>query len=371
MSFLEKFKNKKIAIGIGIFVIISLGVGIFIYNKNKLNNDQMGKTENYIETYTIADNEKIFINGVIVPTISQDFNPSSEGEISKLNVTNGKIVKEGDLLFTTKNQSILDEIDGLKSQVSELKKSSTNNDPIIIAEINKLSAQISSLDKKAYLNTYAPFAGKVYLNEQSESMGEASSFMTLESTEFYMKGQSSEQDLPNLQIDDPVDVLVFSNNKKLTGRISFISDRPSTTLNDMNTGGQGNLSYYDINIAFDNQEGLVNGFHVQASIEVRDSLAKIPKSAILKNEKEAYIFEDLNGILKKQVIEIASENEDFAVVKSGLDKNDVIIRYPSQDMKEGDPVNTENIPLTEEGTKKTISKDKKDMTKASEERVGQ
>ena len=62
----------------------------------------------------------------------------TEGEISKLNVTNGKIVKEGDVLFTVKNESIISEIDSLKSQINELKKSNIDNDPIINAEINKL-----------------------------------------------------------------------------------------------------------------------------------------------------------------------------------------------------------------------------------------
>lgn len=361
MSFLEKFKNKKMIIGVGTFVIIALGAGIFIYNKNKLNNEQMTEMQSSIETYTIADNEKIFINGSIVPAKSQNFNPTEE--ISNLNVTNGKVVKEGDLLYTVKNQAILDEIDGLKAQINELKKSNTANDPLINTEISKLDAQISALDKKAYVNTSSPFSGKVYLNEQSGNMEETSPFMTVISNEFYMKGQASEQDLSKLQIDDPVDVLVFSNNKHLAGRISFISDRPSSEANDMNTGEQGNLSYYGINIAFDDQEELVNGFHVQATIEVRDSLVKIPTSAIIRIEDKAYVFKDLDGILKKQAVEISSENKEFTVVKSGLDKKDVIIRYPSEDMKEGDPINTgndhstkeniENLPETsEEGVEK-------------------
>lgn len=352
MSFFEKFKNKKVIVGVGVFVIVSLGIGGWYYNKNKLNNDQMGQMENTVETYTIADDEKIFINGVIVPSKSEDFNPSSEGKISKLNVTNGKLIKEGDLLFTTKNESVLDEIDGLKDQLSELKKSNTANDPLINTEIKKLNAQISALDKKAYVNTYAPFEGKVYLNDKSENSDEQTSLLTLQSNEFYMKGQASEQDLPKLQIDDPVDVLVFSNDKKLTGRISFISDRPSTTPNDMGAGGQENLSHYDINIAFENQENLVNGFHVQASIKVHDKLTKIPTSAIIKKEKESYVFKDLNGILKKEVIQISSENAEFTVVSSGLDKNDIIIRYPDESMEEGAPVNTGNAPVSEEGTPK-------------------
>lgn len=363
MSFLEKFKNKKVVVGLGAFVIIALGVGVFIYNKNKLNNEQLDEMQSYVETYTIADNEKIFINGTIVPTKSKDFNPTEE--ISKLNVTNGKVVKEGDLLYTVKNQSILDEIDDLKVQLSEAKKINTANDPVLKTEkdkeISKLNAQISILDKKAYTSTYAPFTGKVYLNEQSESSEQTSSLMTVISNEFYMKGQASEQDLSKLQLDDPVDVLVFSNDKNLAGRISFISDRPSSETTDMNMGGQGNLSYYDINIAFDNQEGLVNGFHVQANIEIQDSLAKIPTSAIIRIEDKPYVFKDLNGIIKKQSVEISSENEEFTVVKAGLDKKDVIIRYPSEDMKEGDPVNTgaeysteENVEILPETSKEGV-----------------
>lgn len=358
MSFSEKFKNKKIVIGVGIFIIITLGAGVFIYNKNKLNGGKSTIEESYIETYTIADNEKIFINGAITPTKSQDFNPVQD-EISKLNVTNGKVVKEGDLLYTIKNQSILDEIDGLKTQITQLKKTNTNNDPVLSAELNteisKLNAQISVLDKKAYINTYAPFAGKVYLNNQDQnSQGiEQTSFMTLQSNEFYMKGQASEQDLPKLQIDNPVDVLVFANNQKLNGRISFISDRPSTNSDQMNMGGQSNLSYYDVNISFDNQEGLTNGFHVQASIEIQGSFVKIPTSAVIESvveeKTEFYVFEDLNGILKKRIIDIYDQNDEFTTVQSGLDKNISIIRYPSEEMKEGDPVNTGNVPMNVEG----------------------
>lgn len=354
MSFLEKFKSKKILIGVGVVTVIVLVSGIFIYNKNK-NNEELGDTENYIETYTIADNEKVFINGKILPTESKDFNPSPEGEISKLNVTNGKIVKKGDLLFTCKNDSILNEIDSLKSQVSELKKANSSNDPLINTEISKLNAQISALDKKAYINTYAPFDGKVYLNEQSDNMNESTSLMTLQSNEFYMKGQVSEQDLSKLQIDDPVNVLVFSTDKTTSGRISFISDRPSTQTDEMSMGSQGSLSYYDINISFDDQEGLVNGFHVQASVEIRDSLSKIPTSCILRDENDKpYVFEDLDGILKKQIVEIASTNEEFTVIKSGLDKNDVLVRYPLEDMKEGDPINSDNVSYSDEGMAEEI-----------------
>lgn len=345
MRFIEKSKNKKILIGT--IIIIALGSGVFIFTKNNNKNDNTIKTENMIETYTIADNEKIFINGKIVPTESKDFNIPTEGEISKLNVDNGKLVKKGDLLFTTENESILNEIDSLKIQINDLEKSNSENDSIINSEINKLNSQISILNKKAYINTYAPFDGKIYLNEESNTSD--SSFMTLQSNTFYMKGIASEQDLSRLKIDDPAEVLILSTEQKIIGRISFISDRPTSSENMV--GENSSLSYYDINISFENQENLVNGFHVQASIEIIDNLSKIPTSALVKTDDEVYVFKVIDGILKKQNVEIVSSNDEFTVIKSGLDKNDIIVKYPIDNMKEGDPINFYN---SDEGTDKAI-----------------
>ena len=334
MSLLKKLKDKKVKIGIGVILLGALSIGIYYFKSDNTNSSL--SDENYVETYTIADNEKIFINGVILPTKSKEFTLPSEDEISKLNVTNGKIVKEGDPLFTVKNEAIIDEIDILKTQINELKKSNIENDPIMTSEINKLEAQVSLLDKKAYINTTAPFAGKVYFNEEGSN-----SIITLESSTFYMKGQTSEQDLPKLQIDDPVSVTVLSTNKKVSGRVSLISDRPST-----NQGGNTNpsLSYYDINISFENQENLVNGFHVQACIEITDNLCKVPTTSILRDENDKpYVFESFDGILKKQIVEIYSENEEFTIIKGGLDKQDIIVRYPSEQMSEGDLIPVDNL----------------------------
>lgn len=345
MSFLEKFKNKKIKTIVGITVVSSFLIGsYYLYTKES---NTVQSEENYVETYTIADDEKVFINGIILPTKSKEFSIPTEGEISKLNVTNGKIVKEGDILFTVKNESVISEIEILKNQISELKKSNVDNDSIINAEINKLEAQVSTLNKKAYIDTTAPFAGKVYLNDQN-SNAESVSMITLQSNTFYMKGQTSEQDLPKLQIDDPVTVTILSTSKKVTGRISSISDRPTSS--QVNNMANPSLSYYDIDISFENQEDLVNGFHVQACIKITDNLCKIPSSSILKDENDKpYVFKSYDGILKKQKVEIQSQNDEFTVVKGGLDKKDVIIRYPSNEMNEGDAIPVDTLDVDTEG----------------------
>lgn len=354
MSFFEKL-NKKVKIGICIGIVVCLGSGVFVWWKMKNpNNSAKDQAENQIETYTIADNEKIFVNGTIVPKESKDFNISADNEIDKIKVENGKSVKKGDLLFTCKNNASISEIESLKAQVDDLKKQNITNsegqaDLSVTVEMTKLNTQISVLNKKAYTSVYAPFSGKVYLNEPSENVEQPTSFMTLQSNEFYMKGQANEQDLAKMQVDQTVKVLIFSTNQTLTGRISFISDRPSTQVNDMNIE-QGSLSYYDVNIAFNDENKLVNGFHAQASLEISGGYAKVPSSAILKSEESPYVFKDLDGILKKQTVEIESKNDEYTVIKSGLSPNDIILRYPTEDMKEGDPIYPDSSINSEEGT---------------------
>ncbi|MGS2494501.1 hypothetical protein I4O85_005045 [Clostridioides difficile] len=35
----------------------------------------------------------------------------------------------------------------------------------------------------------------------------------------------------------------------------------------------------------------------------------------LKTTNHSYVFKDLDGILKKQIVDVASQNDDFAVVR--------------------------------------------------------
>ena len=47
--------------------------------------------------------------------------------------------------------------------------------------------------------------------------------------------------------------------------------------------------------------------------------------------------------MKKQIVEIHSETDEFTVIKGGLDKKDIIVRYPSEQMSEGDLIPVDNL----------------------------
>jgi HlyD family secretion protein len=351
MSFLKRFKNRRLQIYLGIAIIICICLGILSFIDKKKNVEDV--QNNLTETYTIPESEKIFINGSVVPKQSKDFDVPAGSELSSVSVQDGQEVSKGALLFTSKNEAIVSQIDSLKTQVEQYKKQkkdlpNTPENSITIktldSDISRLNKEISTLNNKAYTKTTAPFDGKVYVND-SESQAQnleqpvSSSLISLESTELYMKGQASEQDFPKLAIDQTVEILVFSTDETLAGRISSISDRPSNSVANMN-GQQGStMSYYDISVQFDSQENLVNGFHIQASVKVENSSFKIPASAIQEDKKgNTYVFKDMDGVIKKQLVDVSTHTENSAVVRSGLEENDVIIKFPTEDMKEGDPV---------------------------------
>ena len=69
----------------------------------------------------------------------------------------------------------------------------------------------------------------------------------------------------------------------------------------------------------------------------------------LSENDKPYVFKSYDGILKKQKIEIQSQNDEFTVVKDGLDKQDIIIRYPSDKMNEGDAIPVDTLGIDTEG----------------------
>ncbi|MGL5314408.1 MAG: efflux RND transporter periplasmic adaptor subunit [Peptostreptococcaceae bacterium] len=358
----EKFKKiskkKKVIVIVGISAVLVVG-GYFLIPKN--NTDVSGVVDgvtDIVETYTIPDNEKIFINGSIKPKNSKEITLEAGYEISDLKVSNGQYVNKGDALFVSKSKEILTQIDDLEQQLKDLnnQKNQASANPesdltSINSEITKTNNEIKNLKNKSYITATAPFSGKVYINSETADEQTTPSYMTVEGTEYYMTGQVSEQDLPKISKDMSVDIYIFATEGNLTGKISSILDRPSTQTDSMMGGSGSSLSYYDVVIDFDTQENLTNGFHIQASVEVENKSPKIPTTAILQDETGSFVYKAVDGSLVKQIVEIENKTDDFAILKSGLSQNDTIIKYPTEEMKEGDivPVDGMSTPMMEEG----------------------
>lgn len=343
----DKFKtNKKIQIYVGVaavLVIVVIG-GTIIYN-----NSTKEKVPT-VQTYIIPENEKIFINGLVVPKQSKEIMGPSNGATPDIRVSNGQSVKTGDVLYIVKDEAAIQEISSIKTQISNLirEKSTLQTGDVGIVSINNqiatLNTSLSAANAKAYTKVKAPFDGKVYLHTSAGSSNESSnsngSLMTVQTTEYVMNGQISEQDLSKISKDMTADVTVLSTGDTLKGRISYISDRPagaSTNATAPSAEGGSSLSFYNVVLSFDSQEGVIDGYHTQATIEVNSDKHKVPSSAILNSGDEVYVLANIDGILKKVNVEIISEGNNYSVVTGDLNQNDTIIKNPTLQMKEGDP----------------------------------
>ncbi len=337
-------KNHKK--GTAVVVVILLAAGFMVGTDYVRRTKEEQKIREKYEIYKIPAYENIDINGMVTPRESKQYANPENNSLSDISVENGQEVNDGDLLFTTKDNSVIEQINVLKSQLTSLNsqksrlsknnKDNVNNDAIasINTQISSVEAQISALNSSAYVKNTAPFAGKVYINDQN-STDMSTSFISLVSNEFFMKGYVSEDDLEKVQIDQTVSIKVNSSDKKMTGRISYVSDRPTTTkTKEM----KDNLSYYEVDISFEDQEGLVNGFHVDADLEIVSNEYKVPTTAVLKSGDSAYVMKDLYGILKKQEVTIVKTGKNVTKIVTNLEPGDKILKHPDKSMKEGDAI---------------------------------
>ena len=356
MSFKEKINNglskiksdKKIQIYLGIAIV---AVIVIIAGGIVINNREHKETQNAIHTYTIPENEKIFINGLIVPKQSKDILGPPNGVTPDIRVSNGQSVKKDDVLYIVKDQAAIDEIASIKTQIKNLinqKRALQSNDPAIATidgQIATLNTSLSAANAKAYTKVKAPFDGKVYLNNNQNGGPESNVLMTVQTTDYVMNGQISEQDLSKIKNDMTADITILSTGDTVKGRVSYISDRPVSSAVPQSSPVNGDagssaepISFYNIVFTLETQEGIVDGYHAQSVIEVNTDKHKVPSEAIINDGNEVYVFIESEGYLKKVNVEILSESGQYSIVSGDLNQDDVVVKNPTKTMKDGDPI---------------------------------
>lgn len=370
-------KKYMIIIIITIVIILASSLGFYFLKKN-----MDSKNTVTMEIYTIPSIEKVFINGIISPKNSKKiyFDPA-KGDLDKFSVKNGDIVEKGDTLFTYKNNQIGDQIEQIKlqltsakdqkkeilnqheeakKQILETQKQAVNNpadvsvqaqggkgDPkapstsSIDGQIKLYEKQLKSLKDKEYTKVVAPIDGKIILNDSEKNPNMP--YITVESTEYYVKGNVSEKDQPKLKSNQIAEITILSINENINGKIKSIGSNPIESTMAIGvastapgSGTSNNMSYYSVDIDLDSQEKLTVGFHVQATVKLDGKPISIPKKAVLKDNDEEYVFKSVDGkLVKQKIVCETKEGSDEVIVTSGLSENNEIISNPTNDMKEG------------------------------------
>lgn len=125
----------------------------------------------------------------------------------------------------------------------------------------------------------------------------------------------------------------FDEDKKYSGQISKIFPVAYETLNG--TTKETILNAY---VDIEDTNDLRAGYNIDADIKLAEDekCVGVPYSAINQDEKNreyVYVFED--GKAVKKIIDVGYEGKDLAQVKSGIDKNDLIIKDCQSIKQEG------------------------------------
>ena len=357
--------KKKMFIGIGILAVLIIA-GFLIIPKYFDREPEIIEIEDPygIEYYTVPNMEQVFINGLVKPEQSQEFNKEEAlGTVGELKVNNGDSVKKGDLFYTYENTEIAGEISDLQNQVARMETQKENaeyrlnlaikswkNQPVeersqsleeikmdmstsdMKAEINEMYKNIESLKGQRYKDIIAPFDGKVYIPEVKDA---TTPILKLISDQFYVSGTVNEKDVEKLAIEQLADIKVVSNNNTVTGKVSFIDINPAEDSEQMGYGEQSSMSSYPVKLSLDTLEGIRNGYHVQAVINIGKDLIKIPTEAIHKEDDQVYVLVNDFGTVVRRVIQIGAEEGEDTIVTSGLEAEDQIIISSEQPVEEG------------------------------------
>lgn len=358
----EMKKGKKLRLGlIGLAIVIIGAASIYSYKAGKDSDLEIKK----VERFTIPSKQHVFVNGNIAPQKSEVFGTElTKGKVNKIHVQNNQEVKIGMPVVTYKKDEVSEQIKELNNQIDdarELKRKAESTPvenidpnapnaqaaipgPDYSAEIKKLERQLTELSEKEYTTDYAGIDGIAHVENTQLPDGTQADKIVLQSKDFVATGNVSEKDVLKLQEGMDAELTIVSNEKKLSGKLESISKKPSSAPADSTismaspmSGGQ-TLSQYDVKFSLQNQEQLMDGFHVQAKLVYGENRILIPKTALIKEGKLKSVFLIKDGILKKKTIELGETIETNAVVLKGLKENDEIVLSPSKALKEGDKV---------------------------------
>lgn len=361
---------KKI-VGIVMSVLVVIIVVVFGYRNLFATNEEVYEEEvdpYGIEYYTVPDMDQVFINGVVRPEQSQEFQKEEAlGNIGEIQVANGDSVEEGTLLYTYESKEVATQVIELQNQVKKMETQKANADNKLTlavkiwnetpeeermqsleelkmdmstddmgAEIKEAYSTIDSLKEEQYTDVTAPFTGKVYIPEEKDAQ---SAVLKLISDEFYVSGTVNERDVEKLAVDQSADIKVISNDRTVTGKVSFIDLNPAEG-NDDGMGYMGGeegamMSNYPIKLSLDSLEDIRNGYHVQAVINLDESAIKIPTEAIYEEDEQYYVLVNDFGTVVRRVIQIGEEEDENTTVTSGLEAEDQIIISSQQPIEEG------------------------------------
>ena len=309
---------------------VNAGDSLFIYNNTVIES----QIDEISEQITANENSKVSINNKL--TNAKNNLAEKENQLNKLK----KQLEEFNFQDQVEADNISMNIQQTTAEVSAYKEQvSAYEDQIdsVKTTLNSLYNKKEKLTADKNFVVTAPISGTIVLSSNEKDYTQP--YIIIESQELIVKGVVSEKDYNKIKVDDDISVNIISTNETIDGKISEIDDRPvsNTELNlsQVTQTTNTNVSYYNVLITLNSQENLINGFHSQGKVTLGDDTIKVFKTSVINEEGKSYVFIDKDGILDKVEISIKEEDGEYVIVESGLNANDVVMKNPTSETKEG------------------------------------
>ncbi|MDR0887015.1 MAG: biotin/lipoyl-binding protein [Clostridiales Family XIII bacterium] len=387
----KKKSHKKRTIIIIIAAIVVLVVAAFaakhfLGSKGGATVDVVDNANADTIVHAVTGVDQVFVDGTVTPTQSEEFTKDETlGKLGELQVTDGQVVDAGTVLYQYDNTALDTEINSIQQALTEqiasrdkaikqrdLELNKLNTKPLetnpetgevipgqdrnlmrqeimlnydvdaMNNAINSLTAQMNEMKAKKITTVTAPFKGTVFIPQEKTR---DSAIMKLTSDESYVIGSVNERDIDKLAVDQKCTISVVSSGINVTGAITYVAKEPdAATPSEGGMPDSGGMAKFLVKISLDNKDGIRNGFHVQAAINLSNDIITIPAESVINEDGKTYVFIDDFGMLLKKEISLDTESDaakaleaDTVAVKSGLEAEDLVIVSSKQELKDGDP----------------------------------
>jgi RND family efflux transporter MFP subunit len=128
---------------------------------------------------------------------------------------------------------------------------------------------------------------------------------------------------------------IYNSSQSYTGSINNITDQidPKTGL-------------IDVIVPLGNVSGLIPGSMVEGKIflESEKNMLAVPRSAVLYENNNPYLFIDINGKAVKRWVNTGETNKDFIAILNGINANDYVVTIGNYELTDGMPLRVEAQP---------------------------
>lgn len=227
-------------------------------------------------------------------------------------------------------------VSSIDSQISDAK----DNRADAVAQLNKAQAQ---LDAATVLSTLEGTVVEVNRNVSKSPTGNSQVVVHVVSNEnLQVKGELSEYNLANLSVGQEV---TFTSkvyqDKRWTGKISYISDYPKNNGEAANAalgGNTGSKYPYTVDVTSDIGE-LKQGFSVSVEVKNKSKAILVPlTSVVTENDKNYVWLVDDQKKAKKVEVTLGNADADNQEITSGLTDGAKVISNPTSSLEEGKEV---------------------------------